>query len=265
MKTAELFDVGGQVAIVTGAASGLGRAFGEALADNGAHVVLTDIDGPALERLSATLTERGGSVEALVVDIADEAALRDAFEITATRHRRIDTVFANAGISAGPGFETAVSGELGNLDLEAFRRVVDVNLTGNILTMHLAARHMKAARSGSIVVSTSIGGMKAEPMVGYAYAATKSALNNVVRQAAVELAPFNVRVNAIAPGPFMTNIAGGRLHREPEIVAKFAAMVPMGRLAQPHEIEALALLLASPGGSFITGTVIPIDGGATAK
>jgi NAD(P)-dependent dehydrogenase (short-subunit alcohol dehydrogenase family) len=107
--------------------------------------------------------------------------------------------------------------------------------------------------------------MKAEPMVGYAYAATKSAMNNVVRLAAVELAPFNVRVNAIAPGPFLTNIAGGRLHREPAVAAMFAEMVPLGRLAQPWEIQGLALLLASPGGAFLTGTVIPIDGGATAK
>jgi len=86
-----------------------------------------------------------------------------------------------------------------------------------------------------------------------------------VRHAAVELAPYNVRVNAIAPGPFLTNIAGGRLHREPDIARRFAESVPLGRMAQPDEIKGLALLLASPAGSFITGTVIPIDGGVTAK
>ena len=87
----------------------------------------------------------------------------------------------------------------------------------------------------------------------------------MVRHAAVDLAPYNVRVNAIAPGPFLTNIAGGRLHREPDAIAKFTAMVPMGRIAQPDEIKGLALLLASPAGSYITGAVIPIDGGTTAK
>jgi NAD(P)-dependent dehydrogenase (short-subunit alcohol dehydrogenase family) len=264
MKLAELFDISGHVAIVTGAASGLGRAFAEAMADNGAHVVLTDIDGRSLDLVTRELSRRGASVESHVVDIADGASLASVFEAAVARHGRLDAVFANAGISAGPGFAIAPAGELGNLDLAAFRGVVEVNLTANLHTMHLAAHTMKAARSGSIIVTTSIGGMKAEPMVGYAYAATKSALNNAVRQAAVELAPFNVRVNAIAPGPFMTNIAGGRLHREPDVVAKFAAMVPLGRLAQPREIEGLALLLASPAGSFITGAVIPIDGGATA-
>ncbi|MCC6474502.1 MAG: SDR family oxidoreductase, partial [Burkholderiales bacterium] len=110
----------------------------------------------------------------------------------------------------------------------------------------------------------SIAGLRADRLVGYAYAATKAALVNLVRQAALELAPYNVMVNAIAPGPFLTNIADGRLHREPEAVKAFEATVPLGRLAQPREIQGLALLLASPASSFITGAVIPIDGGSSA-
>jgi NAD(P)-dependent dehydrogenase (short-subunit alcohol dehydrogenase family) len=90
-------------------------------------------------------------------------------------------------------------------------------------------------------------------------------MGNVVRQAAVELAPHNIRVNAIAPGPFYTNIRGGVMFKDPDVVKRFEEMVPMGRCAQPDEIKGLALLLASPAGSFITGTVIPIDGGTTAK
>ena len=123
---------------------------------------------------------------------------------------------------------------------------------------------MKAQRSGRIIVTSSIGGIRAEPMVGYAYAATKAAVSNLVRQAALELAPYNVLINAIAPGPFLTNIGGGRLHREPETAQSFAEMVPLGRLARPDELKGLALLLASPASSFITGAVIPIDGGVTA-
>jgi NAD(P)-dependent dehydrogenase (short-subunit alcohol dehydrogenase family) len=95
--------------------------------------------------------------------------------------------------------------------------------------------------------------------------AAKAAINNVVRHAAVDLAPYNIRVNAIAPGPFYTNIAGGRLRRDPEQAKKFAAMIPMARIGEPDEIKGLALLLASPAASFITGAVIPIDGGTTAK
>lgn len=265
MKLQELFEVRGNVAFVTGAASGLGLAMAEVMAENGAKVVLTDVDSAGLEREASRLRSAGCEVEPITLDIGDGDALRAAVEGTVTRYGRLDAVFANAGISAGPGFAVAESGRLENVDLAGFQRVLDVNLTGTILTMRFAVPHMKRRRSGSIVATTSIAGIAAEPLVGYAYAATKAAVGNVVRQAAVELAPHNVRVNAIAPGPFFTNIGNGRLHREPGLVEAFSAMVPLGRVAQPGEIKGLALLLASPAGSFITGTVIPIDGGATAK
>ena len=122
---------------------------------------------------------------------------------------------------------------------------------------------MKRQKSGRIVVTASIAGLQAETMVGYAYVATKTGVVGLVRQAAMELAPHNVTVNAIAPGPFFTNIAGGRLN-DPEVAAAFSGMVPMGRIADTAELQGLALLLASPAGSFITGTAIPIDGGCTA-
>jgi NAD(P)-dependent dehydrogenase (short-subunit alcohol dehydrogenase family) len=260
-----LFNVEGHVAFVTGAASGLGLAFAEVMAENGASVVLADIDADGLERQAARLRAAGGAAEHAVLDIADAEALRAAIDRTVGRHRRLDAVFANAGVSAGPGFAVNESGRLENIDPANFRRVLDVNLTATILTMKYAASHMKERRSGSIVATTSIAGIAAEPLVGYAYAASKAAVGNVVRQAAVELAPFSVRVNAIAPGPFFTNIGDGRLHREPGLVEAFSQLVPMGRIAKPDEIKGLALLLASPAGSYITGTVIPIDGGATAK
>ncbi len=139
-----------------------------------------------------------------------------------------------------------------------------VNLTGVFATLQAAARHMKAQRSGRIVVTSSIAGIKGDPMVGYAYAAAKAALNNLVRQAALELAPYNVLVNAIAPGPFYTNLAGGRTRRDPEAAKAFEKRVPLGRIASTEEIKGLALLLASPASSYITGAVIPVDGGATA-
>ena len=122
---------------------------------------------------------------------------------------------------------------------------------------------MKQRRSGSIVVTGSIAGMHAESYVGYPYIATKAAVHNVVRQAAIELAPFDVRVNAIAPGPFLTNIRGGIMRKDPEVAKRIAATVPLGRVAKTDEIKGLALLLASRAGSFITGAVIPIDGGAS--
>jgi NAD(P)-dependent dehydrogenase (short-subunit alcohol dehydrogenase family) len=123
---------------------------------------------------------------------------------------------------------------------------------------------MKRQRSGRIVVVASVAGLKSEVMCGYAYTATKAAVVNLVRQSAMELAPYDVMVNGIAPGPFRTNIAGGRIQK-PEVEAEFASMVPLGRIASPDEIKGLALLLCSQASSFMTGTTIPIDGGIMAK
>lgn len=263
MKAERLFDVSGRAAIVTGAASGLGLAIAEVMAENGARVMMADIDGVGLEKAAAALGGRGLAVEASVVDVADTHRLRQAIDATAVRFGGLDVAVANAGISAGPGFALP-GGGLDAVSMAKWDEVLQVNLTSVFVTMQAAAAHMKPRRGGRIIVVSSIGGMQAEPLVGYAYAATKAAVNNLVRQAALELAPHNVLVNAIAPGPFLTNIAGGRLHTDPDVVARFESMVPLGRIARADEIKGLALLLASPASSFITGTVIPIDGGATA-
>lgn len=263
MKAEQIFDVTGHVAIVTGAASGLGLAMAEVMAENGAHVTLADKDAAGLEAAVARLERAGCDVAAAVVDVGDLGALRRTIADVAAKHGRLDAAFANAGISAGPGFMTP-EGHMGAVDPARWNEVLHINLTSVFETMCVAAEPMKRQKSGRIVVTASIAGIRAEHMVGYAYAATKAAVINIVRQAARELAPYNVMVNAIAPGPFLTNIAGGRLHRQPEIVREFAATVPLGRIADPAEIKGLALLLASPASSFITGTVIPIDGGTLA-
>ena len=262
MKAAELFDVTGHVAFVTGAASGLGLAMAEAMADNGAHVVMADIDPTTLAVQTDRLAGAGASVEAIELDVADLPALRAAIDATAEKRGRLDAVFANAGISAGPGYLTE-AGKIDAVDPAKWDEVVQVNLTSVFATVQAAARHMKRQKSGHIVVTSSIAGLKSEHLVGYAYAATKAAVVNLVRQAAMELAPHNVTVNAIAPGPFFTNIANGRLN-DPEVAEAFRNMVPMGRIADTTELQGLALLLASPAGSFITGTAIPIDGGCMA-
>jgi NAD(P)-dependent dehydrogenase (short-subunit alcohol dehydrogenase family) len=264
MKQAELFDIRGHAAFVTGAASGLGLAFAEVMAENGAAVTLADIDEGALTKHVARLRDTGCTVEAALLDVADTKALQAAIDATAKQHGRLDALFANAGISGGQGFLTSPDGTIDKFDVDAFKRAIDINMTATLMAMRFATPHMKARKSGSIVATASIAGIRAEPITGYSYVASKAAVINIVRQAAVDLAPWNIRVNAIAPGPFITNIGGGRLHREPQIVKLFADMVPLGRLAKTDEIKGLALLLASPAGSYLTGTVIPIDGGATA-
>jgi NAD(P)-dependent dehydrogenase (short-subunit alcohol dehydrogenase family) len=264
VKQAELFNIKDHVAFVTGAASGLGLAFAQVMAENGARVMLADIDASGLEKATSRLKAAGCEVAHSAFNVVDTDALRAAIDETAKRFGRLDAVFANVGISSGPGFAAAESGRLENIDPGMFQRVLDVNLMATMQTMKFAAPHMKRRRYGSIIATASIAGLRSEPLVGYAYTATKAAVANIVRHAAVELAPFNIRVNAIAPGPFITNIRDG-VFRDPKVVEQFAAMVPLGRVAKTDEIKGLALLLASPAGSFITGTVIPIDGGTTAR
>lgn len=262
MRAAELFDVSGHVAFVTGAASGLGLAMAEVMADNGAHVVMSDIHPDTLESHTRRLAEAGTSVEGVELDVADLPALRAAIDEAAETHGRLDAVFANAGISAGPSY-LRDGGQIDAIDLAKWDEVVHVNQTSVFATVQAAARHMKRQRSSRIVVTSSIAGLQSEHLVGYAYAVTKAAVTNLVRQAAMELAPYSVTVNAIAPGLFFTNIGNGRL-KDPEAVKAFTDMVPMGRIAETLELQGLALLLASPAGSFITGAAIPIDGGCTA-
>ena len=257
-----MFGLTGQVALVTGAASGLGRAFAEVLADNGAHVALIDVDAERLTATAAAIAGKGGRVEAHQLDIGDTNALHALVDAIAARHGRLDIAFANAGISAGRGYSVP-EGRIEAVSAERWDQVVQVNLTGTFATMQAAARAMRRRRYGRIIAVASIAGLKSEPLVGYAYAATKAAVVNLVRHAALDLARDNVLVTGIAPGPFRTNIAGGRIN-EPEVEAAFAELVPLGRIAEVDEIKGLALLLASPASSFITGVTIPIDGGALA-
>ena len=267
MKADKLFDMTGKVAFVTGAASGLGLAMAQVLAENGARVTMADINGDALEPVVEAMRAGGLAVEAALLDVADTERLRECIDGVAHRHGRLDAVFANAGISSGPGFGTEagrISGQIDHVSFVTWEAVLRVNLTSVFATMQAAAVHMKAQKSGRIVVTASIAGLRADRFVGYPYSAAKAALINLVRQAARELAPFNVLVNAIAPGPFITNLAGGRLRNDPAAHEEFRRIVPLGRIAEPDEIKGLALFLASQASSYLTGTVIPIDGGITA-
>lgn len=262
MSRHTLFDLSGKTAIVTGAASGLGLAMAEALAENGARVVLADLRAEAAVQAAANLSAKGYAAEGAALDVADVAAVRAGIADVAQRLGRLDIVFANAGISAGPGPFTE-QGALGNVSPERWKQVLDINLTGVFATVEAAAIAMKPRGSGRIVVTASTAGFRADPMVGYAYVATKAAVVNLVKQAAVDLARFGINVNGIAPGPFRTNIGGGRMHEE-ATEKLFADSLPIGRIGTPEEIKGPALLLASDASSFMTGAIVPVDGGALA-
>lgn len=253
--TERLFDVRGSRALVTGAASGLGLAVAEVLADCGARVTLADVDG---ERLDAVAAKLSGDVRTAVVDVSDDEAVRSAFAGAVAAYGGLDTVFANAGLAAVPGYANIGGQELHTVADEDWRHVLDVNLDGVLNTLRAAAGVMKPQGSGRIVVTASTAGLRADPMVCYGYIASKAAVVNIARQAALELAPHGVHVNVIAPGPIKTRIGGGVT---PESERQWSALVPLGRMGEPEELKGLALLLASPASSFITGAVITIDGG----
>jgi NAD(P)-dependent dehydrogenase (short-subunit alcohol dehydrogenase family) len=250
----DLFDVAGLRTVVTGAASGLGLAMAEVMAAGGARVTLADLDADRLADVAARL---GGEVRTAAVDVSDSAAVERLFADVAEAQGGVDVAFANAGISLEPGVVDERGG-LENLDLDAWDTVLGVNLNGVLFTMREAARHMKRQGSGRIVVTASTAGFGTDPMVGYSYSATKAAVIILVRQAALELARHGVHVNAIAPGPFRTNIGGDAAPIPPEA---WNDIVAIGRMAEPDELKGVALLLASPASSFMTGAVVPVDGG----
>ncbi|WP_300725743.1 SDR family NAD(P)-dependent oxidoreductase [Pseudomonas sp.] len=265
MKFWERFSVEGLTCVVTGAASGIGLAYAEVMAEAGAQVTLLDIDGALLHEQVTRLKAQGLVVHGEVVDATDRSAMYACFERIGERYGRLDVVFANAGIDSGPGFldsdgQRCEQGALENIEEAHWDKVLATNLTSVFTTLRAAVRLMKPKGSGRIIVTTSNAAMINEAIVGTPYMPAKAGAASLVRQAAMELARFGINVNAIAPGPFVTNIAGGRL-RNPADRAAFALRVPQHRIASTEEIKGLALFLASPAASYVTGAQIVIDGG----
>jgi NAD(P)-dependent dehydrogenase (short-subunit alcohol dehydrogenase family) len=261
MQAKALFDIAGATAVVTGGASGIGLACAQVLAANGARVTLLDIDAQALERTVAELAPLGEPATGMVADVTDSAALGAAIAATAVRTGRLDIAFANAGITAGPGFLTTEgardpAGAIESIPPALWDKVIATNLTGVFATIRACVPHMKAAGGGSIVVTTSIAGLRPSAVVGTPYMVAKAGAAHLVRQAALELAAHRIRVNAIAPGPFATRITSPGLH------AIWSRALPVGRVASTGEIQGLALLLASPASAYVTGAEFVIDGGS---
>lgn len=261
-QASALFDVKDRRIVVTGAASGIGLGIAEVCAANGAVVVLADRDTEGLEIARARLEGAGCAVRAAGLDVADPAAV-DAFFTEVDRDLGgIDVTFANAGVNRGANMRDP-RGAIDAFALEDWETVLSVNLTGAFSTIRSSARIMKRQRAGSIVVTASTASLRSEPKVGYAYVAAKAALTNLVRQAAVELAAYDVHINAIAPGPVETNIARGRV-LPPDYLEGWLATIPLGRRGKVQELKGIALLLASPAASYVTGSVWTVDGGASA-
>lgn len=249
------FLVTGQGAVVTGGGGGLGRAAALLLAAAGASVAVLDRDGAAAGEVAAEITASGGKASVHAVDVTDEAAIDAALAEVQAAHGSIDILINNAGI--------AVRSAATEMTLPDWNRVIDVNLTGMFLVARAAARYMLAGDGGAIVNTASIMGLSGGLYPNVAYQTTKGGVVNMTRALALEWAP-KVRVNAVAPTFVRTNLTD-RLLQSAEVIATIQAATPLGRLAEPEEIAAGMLFLASPAASMITGTILPIDGGYLAR
>lgn len=267
MSTLDQFDIAGRSALVTGAASGIGLAYAETMAEAGAKVTLADIDGEGAEREAARLRSEGADARAVQADVSDLAQVAAAFDCHVAAYGGLDICFANAGWDAGNGFWSPAGGrnpegQIDRYDPERWERSIGINLSGVFYTIREAVRCMKAAgKGGAIVATASNAGIINEPIVGIPYMPAKAGVLHLVRHAALELAEFRIRVNAIAPGPFVTNIGGGWVKKDPAAKAAFDKTIPLGGMAETYQIKPLALLLASDASSYMTGAHVVIDGG----
>jgi NAD(P)-dependent dehydrogenase (short-subunit alcohol dehydrogenase family) len=240
----------GKVAVITGAGSGMGRASAEVFVREGARVLALDISG----REDETADAFGDAVVAHKCDMTDESQVEAAFARALDTFGRVDAVLNSAGIAGACA--------LADVTMEEYDRIMDVDLRGVLLGTKHAIRAMLPTGGGSIVNWSSTGGVNASPMPTSVYGAAKAGVIHVTKAAAVEYGPEGIRANAIVPGFIETEMSGGKgaAERHPDIVKNAA----LRRAGQPEEVAELAAFLCSARSGYITGAVIPIDGGVTA-
>lgn len=260
MNVLKMFDLTGQVAVITGAGNGLGYVFAEAMAEAGADVVCGDIDAKGNEATAQRVRELGRRPMAVNCDVTCEADVIALFDAAIREFGRVDITFANAGIA-----DPAPSA-LHEYSTENWNKVVAVNLQGVFYTCREALKTMMRQKTGKLINIASMWGLAGASSVFPipAYNATKGAVVNLTRELALEYAPHNIQVNAICPGFFRSRLAGGA-YDDPEFVKAISAFTPMGRVAEAAEIKGTALYLASGASSYTTGLMLVTDGGCLAK
>jgi len=249
------FHLEGQVAVVTGAAQGIGAACAERLSQDGAAVALWDLDDARGEALARSLNERGRRAVYLHCNVADKREVDAAVAATLQAFGRIDALVNNAGI-----FKAANFLDITEADWDA---VIDVNLKGAFLVGQAVARAMVANAGGSlgsIVNMSSVNGVMAIPSIA-SYNVSKGGVNQLTRVMALALADQNIRVNAVAPGTIATELAKSAVLGSEEARQRIMSRTPMKRLGAPHEIADVCAFLVSSASSYMTGEIVYVDGG----
>jgi len=255
-ETAACFNIQGQTAIVTGASSGLGLTFAEALAECGANVILAARRIERLEQLSDTLTRKYGTKAIPIkTDVSQEPDVLRMVKTAVEHFGSLEIMVNNAGIaSVSPSVD---------MSAEEWKKVIDVNLTGVFLCARTAAREMIKKNYGKIVNIASIYGAVGDVFHAAPYYASKGAVINLTRAFAIEWAQYKINVNAIAPGFFPSEMTE-QVFKDENALKHILSRTPLGRTGEPSDLKAVLLYLASPASNYVTGQTIFVDGGWTA-
>jgi dehydrogenase/reductase SDR family protein 4 len=253
MATPSLFDLTGQVALITGSSRGIGKAIALAMAAAGAAVVITSRKVEACQAVEAAVIAAGGKAMAVAANISDRAQLGALVNAAENTFGPVSTLVCNAAVN--PSY-----GPMAGLDDRAFDKVMNANVGASIHLINRVAPGMAAAGGGAVVLLSSVAGLMGSQNIG-AYAISKAADIQLARNYAVELGPKNIRVNAIAPGLIRTEFS--TLLWEGKKGEDFVARTPLGRLGESEDIAGAAVFLASNAARYITGQTIVIDGGVT--
>jgi NAD(P)-dependent dehydrogenase (short-subunit alcohol dehydrogenase family) len=253
---ANLFDLSGKTAIITGSSRGIGKAIAHRLAEHGANVVISSRKADACEAAAAEINDAVGRRAAIAIpcNIAVKEALQQLVSETERAFGKIDILVCNA--ASNPCF-----GPMGNMSDEQFTKILQNNIVSNHWLINMVAPAMRDRRDGAIIIISSIGGLRGTEVLG-AYAISKAADMQLARNLAAEFGPDNVRVNTIAPGLIRTDFARA-LWENPDILKRSTERTPLRRIGEPDEISGMAVFLASKAGAFTTGQTFVIDGGQT--
>jgi NAD(P)-dependent dehydrogenase (short-subunit alcohol dehydrogenase family) len=249
---ADLFDLSGKVALVTGASRGIGEASARLLARHGARVVVTSRKLDACETVAADIRAQGGDAVAMACHIGDMDQIETLFAGIDETFGRLDILVNNA--AANPYY-----GHILDTDLAAFNKTVEVNIRGYFFMTIEAGKRMRKQGGGAIVNVASVNGVRAGPMQGI-YSITKAAVINMTQSFAKECGPFNIRVNALLPGLTRTKFASALTENE-KARDYYLKFVPLGRMAEPEEMAGSVLFLVSDASSYTTGSCVTADGG----
>ncbi|HYD87201.1 MAG TPA: SDR family oxidoreductase [Vitreimonas sp.] len=254
---ANLFDLTGKTAIITGSSRGIGKAIAHRLAEHGASVVVSSRKADACDAAAAEINELVGRKAAIAVpaNIAAKEALQNLVDETNRAFGKIDICICNA--ASNPYF-----GPMGGISDDQFMKILQNNIVSNHWLINMCAPQMRERKDGAIVIISSIGGLKGSPVIG-AYDISKAADMQLARNLACEFGPDNVRVNTIAPGLVQTDFAKA-LWENPAILKASTERSALKRIGQPDEIAGMAVFLASKAGGFTTGQTFVIDGGVMA-